>query len=83
MNGTQEFLFKQDYVGVGKKDGKPFRFIELHDPKTLENTRFFIEPDSTLSTQGFILKDKVKAGFAMEIKFGRPATVLTQLLKAN
>lgn len=80
----QSFIFKQDYAGVNtKRNNEPFRFIELHDPKTLENTRFFLDVDSTIKTEQMMLKDKVKANFGFEIRFGKPQIILVQLQKVG
>ena len=77
----QEFLFKNDNSGISKKTGKPYRMLQLHDQSTLENVDFFLDEESTISTEGLKLKDKVKASFAMQSKYGKFTPVIVQLQK--
>lgn len=78
---TQDFLFKDDNAGISKKSGKAYRILTLHDPKTLDNVDFFLDGDCTISTEGFQIKDKVKAAFTMELRFGKLQPVIVQLTK--
>lgn len=77
----QEFLFKQVMTGTGKKSGKPFTMVELHDPATLENMNFFLQPDSKVSTFGINFRDKVLAAFTMQFQFGELKPVLQSIVK--
>ena len=77
----QEFLFKNANSGISKKTGKPYRMLQLHDQSTLENVDFFLDEESTISTEGLKLKDKVKASFAMQLKYGNFTPVIVQLQK--
>lgn len=77
----QDFLFKDDNAGTSKKTGRPYRILQLHDQATLDNVDFFLDEDSTISTEGFKLKDKVKASFTMQLRFGKLTPVIVQLQK--
>lgn len=78
----QEFLFKSEMSGTSKKTGNSYHSIELHDPNSLENMSFFLEPGNSLNTTGILFRDKVIAEFAMEFKFGKLQPVLKNLKKA-
>lgn len=78
---TQDFLFKEDQQGTSKKTGKPFRILTLHDPVTLDNAEFFLDEESPISTNGFKLRDKVRASFTMQMRWGKLTTVITALEK--
>lgn len=78
----KEFIFKSDHTGVSRKNNRDFRVVELHDPVTLENTRFFIRDGQHVSTSGINFKDKVIALFEMDIMFGKPDVVLQSIRKA-
>ncbi|MCL6664554.1 hypothetical protein [Paenibacillus amylolyticus] len=78
---AKEFLFKSSNSGTSRKSGKPYSMIELHDVASLENTNFFLEPDQSISTDGFRLKDKVEATLEMTIQNGRPGFKLVALTK--
>lgn len=80
-NGFMEkdFVFKSDASGT--KNGRNWRSIELHDPITLDNTRFFVQEGQNVSTAGINFKDKVKASLFMDIRFGKPELVLAEVKK--
>lgn len=79
---TKEFIFKSDHTGKSKKSGQDFRVIELHDPVTLDNTRFFIRDGQNVSTSGINFGMKVIAAFGMDIVYGRTELVLQSIRKA-
>ncbi|MDO3682095.1 hypothetical protein [Paenibacillus ehimensis] len=79
---TQEFLFKGEMSGTSKKSGNPYRSIELHDPNSLENMSFFLDPGNSVNTTGIQFRDKVFAEFAMEFRFGKLQPILKNLKKA-
>lgn len=77
----KEFVFKQAVEGTSKRSNKPYRMVELHDPKTLENTKFFLREGSTVNTTGLNFRDRVLATFSADITFGRLEFVLESLEK--
>lgn len=76
---VKDMLFKEYSEGISKKNGNPYRMVVLHDPVSLDNVSFFIEEHSSISVAGFKLKDKVKAAFSMEFKYGRLQPVLQSI----
>lgn len=78
----KEMIFKQAVEGTSKRSNKPYRMVELHDEKTLENTKFFLREGSTVNTSGLQFKDRVIATFTAEMMFGRMEFVLDALEKA-
>lgn len=79
---VKEMLFKQDFTGISKKSGNQYRRITLHDPATLENMDSFVNDDVRIDTEGYKLRDKVVATFAMDYRYGRMEPVLVGLRKA-
>lgn len=77
----KEFIFKQAVEGTSKRSNKPYRMVELHDPKTLENTKFFLREDSKVNTSGLNFRDRVVATFSADTTFGRLEFVLESLEK--
>jgi len=74
------YIFKEGNKGLSKQQ-KPFNMVELHDPETLENTKFFVKPDVPLDPSIFKRHDKVTAHLAMGIYNGRPNLELVGLTK--
>lgn len=79
----KEMLFKSFTEGTGRKTGKPYRMVELHDPVSLDNVQFFLDDSSTVSVDGLQLRDKVIATFGMDVRYGRVQPVLQSLKKAQ
>ncbi|MBD7971371.1 hypothetical protein [Paenibacillus gallinarum] len=72
-------VFKESFSGTGKKSEKPFTMIELHDPSTLENAKFFLRQDQVIDTSKMKFKDEVIATFEMGIQNGTPRMELASL----
>lgn len=79
---TKQLVFKQEVTGTARKTGKPFRMVELHDPRSLENTKFFLREGSSVNAHGLAFGDKVLASFSAEILYGKMEFVLDALQKA-
>lgn len=79
---TRDFIFKSDHTGTSKKSGQPYRVIELHDPVSLDNTRFFIRDGQNVSTSGINFGMKVVASFGMDIVYGKTELALQSIRKA-
>lgn len=79
----QRFLFKGSMAGTSKKSGRPYSQVELHDPNSLENMAFFLDPDSTVNTTGIQFRDPVMAEFSMEFRFGKLQPVLQKIQKVS
>lgn len=77
---NKSYIFKEGNAGTSKQN-KPFNMVELHDPETLENTKFFVKPEISLDSSKFNRHDKVTAHLAMGIYNGRPNLELVGLTK--
>lgn len=73
---VKEMLFKEYVEGIGKRSQNPYRMVVLHDPVSLDNISFFLDEQSNVNVNGLKLRDKVKATFTMEFRYGRLQPVL-------
>jgi len=76
------FIFKQSQKGTSKTSGRPYHIVELHDPNSLENVKFFLPPESTIDTSSMIFKDKVSATIQPTFKDGKIEQALVSLKKS-
>lgn len=76
---TQKLVFKDSFSGTAKQTGRPFSKITLHDPSTLENSDFFLQPGVTIDTKGFKLGDPVLAEYGPVNRNGRMELTLVSL----
>lgn len=76
----KKFIFKSRRQGTSRNDNQ-YHMIELHDPKSLENTTFFVQEGVTIDSTIFTFKDEVMADLDMEIRNGKPEFVLIGLSK--
>lgn len=74
-------IYKDEKKDISKKSNKPYHVLELHDPETLENVRFFLKEDTTVNTDGLKFKDKVKVEFVMSFQFGQLQPMISKLTK--
>lgn len=74
-------IFKSTFSGKSKNTQQPFTMIELHDPETLENAKFFLRDGQQIDTSTLKFKEKITVKFEMGIQNGQPRMELAALSK--
>lgn len=75
----KKMIFKQQLKGDSKKTNQPYHMIELHDPETLENTMFTINPVGKVDASRIPFRSSVIAVLGMSTYGGRPQLTLEAL----